>query len=321
MQHTNRTTLPPAHRRAAFTLVELLVVIVIITILTTLAAAALMRFMESQEASNTRATLDKLQALLNSRWSTVTRMARDESVPPAVQSFWQGQNLLGTNYVGNDPNAPQRLKVMYMKLRQQQEFPMTFTEASNPGPLLPLSKFTSFFQAIGSNGAPQSPQPGESAILLLLALQSNQSGGGVSQDTLGGSTVGNVQIKIKTANGQTTTVGVKALVDGWGQPLAFCRYPSGNLILNPNGATTGPSRDPTDPNGYLMNPSWLVGSNGAAFLLGINQQSTLTNGPLTSFRLAPLIASSGPDRLFGLNLTTFAPTDATANDNLYSKPQ
>jgi prepilin-type N-terminal cleavage/methylation domain-containing protein len=319
MQHTNRTTPPPAHRRAAFTLAELLVVIVIITILTTLAAAALMRFMESQEASNTRATLDKLQVLLNSRWSTVTRMAKDENVPLGVQSFLLGGNPQQINYVGTDQNAQARLKVMYIKLKQRQEFPMTFAEAYSPGySLLPLSKFTSFFQALGyTTQAPPAQSPGvEAAVLLLLALQSNQSGGGVSQDTLGGSTVGSVQLK----SGQT----VKGLVDGWGQPLAFCRYPSGNPILNPNGATTGPSRDPTDPDGYLMNPSWLS-TNGAKLFLsdpsgGIKQQPST---PTTSFRLAPLIASSGPDRSFGLDLTggTFAPTDATANDNLYSKPQ
>jgi prepilin-type N-terminal cleavage/methylation domain-containing protein len=317
-----------ARRPAAFTLTELLVVLVIITILTTIAAATMMRFMESQESSNTRAILDRLQTLLNSRWSTVTRMAKDESVPPAVQSYLQGTNALQTNYVGTDLNAPQRLKVMYIKLKQQQEFPMTFKEAYTPGPLPPLSKFTSFFQALGYTNGPPPPQKQsgvEAAVLLLLALQSNQSGGGVSQDTLGGSTVGSVQL----SSGQT----VKALVDGWGQPLAFCRYPTGNPILNPNGATTGPSRDPTDPDGYLMNPSWL-GSNGPAFLLGINQQqSTPTaNGQLTSFRLAPLIASSGPDKSFGMVLTSFTQSmtmlpngkqgpDPTFNDNLYSKPQ
>jgi prepilin-type N-terminal cleavage/methylation domain-containing protein len=319
MQLTHGTTTPLARRRAGFTLTELMVVLLIITVLTTLAAGTLLRFMGSQQASNTRATLDKLQTVLNSRWSIVTRSAKDEPIPAAVQTALQNKFF---NYVGTDPNVEQRKHVLYVKLRQRQEFPMTFGEALTPVyGLPPLPKFTNFFKSLGYSGLPQSQPEVESAILLLLALQSNQSGGGVSQDTLGGSTVGTVQL----SSGQR----VNALVDGWGTPLAFCRYPTGSTVLNPNGATLGPSRDPTDPDGYLMNGDWLLGVrmsglSGALFLPRISQQPPTKNGQVTgglSFRLAPLIASAGPDKFLGLDLGSFAPQDATANDNLYSKPQ
>jgi prepilin-type N-terminal cleavage/methylation domain-containing protein len=312
MQLTHGTTTPLARRRAGFTLTELMVVLLIITVLTTLAAATLLRFMGSQQASNTRAILDKLQTVLNSRWSDVTRIAGD-SIPSTLRPTLQ-------NYAGTDPNAGPRMKVLYIKLRQQQEFPMTFNEVLNPNPgaLPPLPKFVTYLQSVGYTTPTTLTQPYESAVLLAIALQSNQSGGGVSQDVLGGSTVGTVTL----ANGQTA----KALVDGWGTPLAFCRYPTGSTVLNPNGATAGPSRDPTDPNGYLMNPSWLSSPSGLGFLSLIAQQRPPTSG--LSFRLAPLIASAGPDKALGgpnqtlgLDVTTFAPLDATANDNLYSKPQ
>ena len=47
----------------------------------------------------------------------------------------------------------------------------------------------------------------------------------------------------------------------------------------------------------------------------------LRNGPASSYRLAPVIASAGPDRVMGLEPRTFAPLGAGANDNLCSVTQ
>jgi prepilin-type N-terminal cleavage/methylation domain-containing protein len=338
MPFTHRTTTPPARRRAGFTLTELMVVILIISVLMAIAAGTLFNFMGSQQATNTQKILDRVQVVLNSRWSTVTRLAKDEPIPAAVQSYLQGQNPQGLNYVGMDTNAPQRMRVLYIKLRQRQEFPMSFAEALRPDPLPPLAKFTSFFQSLGYTSTPASQPDVESAVLLLLALQSNQSGGGVSQDALGRAAVGPVQL--------SAGLRVDALVDGWGKPLALCRWPAGSPLLNPNGAAPGPSRDPTDPNGFLMNAAWLSSIAVTEFLFPLNYPKPPLPGriciyhqpapPGQSFRLAPLVASAGPDQslslpqgvnyptlnyVMGLDRYTFKPVDATAYDNLYSKPQ
>ncbi len=115
----------PQRRRDAFTLIELLVVIAIIAALVALSASAVIKFLGSQQQANTQSTLDRTQAKLNVAWSKLKDTAWHETIDPTVDA-WIRQNL-----AGNDANATLRVRVIYVKLRQRQVFPMSFNEALN----------------------------------------------------------------------------------------------------------------------------------------------------------------------------------------------
>ncbi len=93
-------------------------------------------------------------------------------------------------------------------------------------------------------------------------------------------------------------------MDGWGKPLAFCRWPVGSTVLNPTGPMKGDNNDPIDPSGLLESPSW-QGTSG--YNLFVNQYGhPLGNPPqgnndATSYRIFPLIASAGSDGVLGLD--------------------
>src|SRR5215471_17902198 len=104
-----------ASRRSGMTLIELLVVIVIIGLLLTISAATAMRVLARQKSSNTETLITTLARALNQHWMAVVDQAKTESIPPGVLTL-----------AGNDDR---RARVIWIKLRLRQEFPMTFAEA------------------------------------------------------------------------------------------------------------------------------------------------------------------------------------------------
>jgi prepilin-type N-terminal cleavage/methylation domain-containing protein len=286
--------------RRGFTLIELLVVVSIIAVLLALSAAATIKYIGVQQASNTKTALTKLQSQLDSQWAAVTQRAKDETIPDNIRASIQ------TSMAGSDPNATARTRVIYVKLKQRQMFPMTFDEAINPSPLPPLKPYVDYLNGLGVNGSAPATQPFESAVCLLMALERAPSGGGVSTETLG---IGTNITGFTLPGGQQVNV----LVDAWKSPLVFCRWPSGSTELNPNGATAG-RNDPGDPQGLLSNPAW---ANTAGAQTFANFCHPVVAGK--SYKLAPMIASAGPDKKLGLDPKTLAELPGPdAKDNLYS---
>src|SRR5207244_2178853 len=88
----------------------------------------------------------------------------------------------------------------------------------------------------------------QSSACLLMAISMNRGGAAfLNPDTLGSS--------VTDSDGD----GVKEIVDGWGTPLFFFRFPTpsnwptGNLLQNPNTSATATYLDPLDPFGTLAN--------------------------------------------------------------------
>jgi type II secretory pathway pseudopilin PulG len=288
--------------RGGFTFVELLVIILIIAILLALGASAVLRFMGSQQVDTTRTELTTIQRQLDSQWQQVTRQAQTEGIPPAVESW------IRANLAGADANADKRVRVIYIKLKQRQMFPMTFDEALNPAPLPPLQPYVSYLNAVGITKSDPSTAALEPAVCLLMALGRAPGGGGVQGEDLG---------PFAGDLGLPNNLTIRGLVDSWRQPLWFCRWPTDLPDMNPNGQPrAGTRNDPADPDGLLESPAWLNTPAAAAF------QSLLHKvGPAgTSYRLAPVIASAGVDRTMGLDPRTFA-ASAGSGDNLYSITQ
>jgi prepilin-type N-terminal cleavage/methylation domain-containing protein len=246
------------HRRglpAGFTLIELLVVVAIISALAALTAAATVGVISAQKQSNTELTIQTLMGQLEQQWQAVIAQANQETIPPNVILMAGGDE--------------RRARVIWIKLRLKQEFPMNFTEALAPwktaldvpvrqnpyiGPQ-DLPAKTSYARALATlTGSTHSPTT-ESAAMLLLALQQGRKGTTTfGVDNLAGS----------GAVADTDNDGVPELVDAWGTPLVFYRWPFGSPLggseLNQsNPDKTGVNsrfQDPVDPHGLLLESNW-----------------------------------------------------------------
>jgi prepilin-type N-terminal cleavage/methylation domain-containing protein len=311
--------LPQRHRRGAFTLIELLVVIAIIAALVALSASAVIKFLGSQQQANTQSTLDRTQAKLNVAWAKVKDQAFKETIDPSVDA-WIRTNITGTG----DANSTGRVRAVYVKLRLRQVFPMNFNEALNKpipfgvstiqSPLQPLPAYVTYLSKVGISGslALAATDNFESSACLLMALQRGQSGAGFDlADLTSGGSAGSYM------NG---TSSIPYLADAWGKPLHFARFPTGSTILNPAGALPG-NNDPGDPQGYLNDTNWpkLQPTGQQAFSLLTLQSLAKSSNPPLSYKLAPLLCSSGIDKTLQADPTNFTP--GTGSDDQFSTPQ
>jgi hypothetical protein len=277
------------------------VVLAIILILMAITAAAVLRYTTTQQAANTQSLLRKLQARLDTQMRTVSQRAMQEPI---------GTGCVGTGattgaaavqaaqaaifHIAN--GSPDKARIIWVKLRLKQAFPNSFLEALFPDggyfanitagvSLPPLPTYQSYLNNVGvtysggvlSNGMSGVNAFAESSACLLLALQEGQSGGGLAAEELGQSFVTNYTYPVTTTVGGVPTTNfftVKLIVDGWGTPIAFCRWPWQCYAINPSGAPPGAGpqtgiynqstvnasgnvpNDPGDPRGLLCDFSW-----------------------------------------------------------------
>jgi hypothetical protein len=298
----------------------------IISVLAALIAGATLLFIGRQHESNTRTTLEKAYTELKKQWDMVITDARLEvknnKVPPNVLAL-----------AGNDAA---RAGVIHVKLRLRQQFPMNYTEILSPafaGNVNANSDYDppqTYQKALGTATAHNPPTPAESGACLLIALTTKSRHGNVL-----------VQDRFSTQEiADTDQDGVKELVDGWGNPIVFFRWPALNddlASLNPQnkGVTAGNFQDPGDPTGALLADSWNNQSNSTNGLGCkqfedmchlIHDPSASTYTP-KSFYLIPVIGSAGPDGRLGMQTVAAGQPDpmqvnvalqTQANDNIYS---
>jgi hypothetical protein len=204
---------------------------------------------------------------------------------------------------GNDRG---RAQVIWTKLRLKQTFPNNFTEALNPAPLPPLSYYTTKLNALGYTTAsttlpsPYQTQPWESSVCLLWALQRGEDGPALKESDFG---TGSLKDFGPTQNIPPQTV--KGLIDDWGTPLAFCRWPVNSTQLNPTGAQLGDKNDSDDPSGLLESSTWQTSGGLSWFQQYCHPLVAHAAGTEAStYRIYPLIVSAGPNKKLGLDTTT-----------------
>jgi prepilin-type N-terminal cleavage/methylation domain-containing protein len=254
-----------ACRRAGFTLIELLVVIALIAVLVALTAGAIAKFVGVQPVSNTKVTLKKLNVALQGKWKDVTDQARREPMLPNDPCTTAAQAV--ANLSPTSANSVDLTRLIYIKIKQKQAFPETYAEAIGGFtvagvPIPPDQGIVQELKKHGITAGSTPPQNYESAVLLLMVLK---RGGRLTDEALGAN---NISTNIAPGN-------VPCLIDAWGYPLAFTRWPVGNA-----NATAG---DPTDPQGMLAQMS---ANAQNAFRTGVHAISA-------SPKLTPMLASMG----------------------------
>jgi prepilin-type N-terminal cleavage/methylation domain-containing protein len=301
---------PACRGRAAFTLIELLVVIAIIAILLSLAAAGAFRAFDASRRSTTETILQAVDQLLHKAWDKVVADAKREPIPPAVLAF-----------AGNDAN---RARVIWIKLRLMEAFPQSFVEISNPlvyatppnpqypqltiGPLIPPGQrhyLPTYQQKLNQSTLGNNNPLTQSSACLLLALSEINRGGGT--------TLRPDQFRI----GDTDGDGLPEFLDGWGNPLFFVRFATGNGGgLQSAFPTTDPRmsqyRDPLDPDGWLARP-WSYQTQYQQLVHPVSP----TGGPPT-FYVAPVLFSAGRDGQPGVDNFLNVTNPTQEQDNIYS---
>jgi prepilin-type N-terminal cleavage/methylation domain-containing protein len=295
----------PGRPRAAFTLIELLIVLAIMSVLVALLAAAVFKTMGAMQDQATDTTLSKVASELSKQWSIVVQQANQETPSPSVVAL-----------AGGDAR---RARVIWVKLRLKQEFPMTYAEALNPGGgIIPASELppkNAYRKALASLTGTPNPRT-ESSALLLLSLTSGR--GGMRWDaeaTLGAGFVHD-----------TDGDSLAEILDTWHNPIYFVRYPIDwnpaatplwaqdmeKILnqeyplpggppprtqlpwvrdLNPGGLQSGSTNDAQDPEGLLSNPTWASTNSGILF----GQLCHPVGSGVSYVNLAPFVASAGAD--------------------------
>jgi prepilin-type N-terminal cleavage/methylation domain-containing protein len=333
MRHSSRTQRSPG----GFTLVELLVVIAIIGILVALTAVAVSGVTNSQRRANTISSMTTVYQALQAHWAQVVADAKKETGLDAP--FQQMNSLFGQDNTGGERN-----RIIWIKMRLMEAFPVSYAEIHNPFPysssIIPtnMRKYNGTYVTVlgklasdKSNNNPYPPHYTESAACLLLALSISRGGvAALNLDTLGNSNVAD-----------TDGDGIMELIDNWGKPLVFYRfptpaysntYPNSTLLQSSNPSANNPSAssnkyaDPLDPSGVLYN--W-VGGQQTPNMFTNNVHSIVSSFPNSpAFYVIPTIVSSGPDGNLGLDngfklpkptMSITSPKDAADEaDNIYS---
>jgi prepilin-type N-terminal cleavage/methylation domain-containing protein len=336
--------------RAGFTVLEILVVLTIIAILVALSTAAAVRLLASSYSSTTRTTIQRANSRLQQQMAYILDQARTDKIPGGSPA-----SALSID-AGNNTNR-ERTRVIHMKFRMQQYFPTTFAEALYPASGYPaVQGYVTYLANFGitTTTVPNGNTPAqqyqsrdvngvwvynfESAVCLYMILRYGPNSAGEDELGLSGAT--------KNVNN------MPALMDAWGNPLIFCRWPVGdptnNFIspVNPMGAVSSsaisPSTgqpygfvDPVDPKGLLSAKNWVGTAGWTSFQKVCHLLPSNFN---LSVNLTPVIFSAGPDGNVGLstdpNDPTFGfpgqplrvqppvvpipPPPTYANDNIYS---
>lgn len=282
-------------RSRGFTLMELLIVIMILTLLAGLSLSALAGATEVAREQRTRAIIAKIDQLIMERYEGYRTRAVPVRVPAGSNPRVAAQFRLNALRELMRLEMPDRISDLCV----QQEYmnDLNDSELNSIPPVTPNSVEYSFLKAAPSLALsykrraraamyaddPNKPRPwtleNQSAECLYLILSTIQDGDKNALDYFDASEIGD------TDNGGLGD-GQKEILDGWGRPIQFMRWPAGYVIENlavttqTSNATNAP--DPFDP--AKADPRWL--------------DATYTLKP---YALHPLIVSAGRDREFDLN--------------------
>jgi prepilin-type N-terminal cleavage/methylation domain-containing protein len=334
MQRKRTTLRAPA--RGGFTLIELLIVMAIITILLSITAAAVFKGFAVVYRMNTQGLIGKIDKRMDRRLAEMRRDAQDWDTGTVLAL------LNGPPLSANPPFNQRQAKVIQYKLLKKWAFPMYYQDASynywlskqlyNPNgyPFATslyarLIQRAGFADTTGSAAPPTTPPPPPLPPSPPQQLIAENSGCLATVfEHLGGldELAANELIDTNGYNGVAD--GILEIVDGWGTPIMYDRFPVTSPmydsvkfnfwqnIMLPRAKLAFPAKftiatDPDDPEKLLSDPNNPLSATQVAALDAVfNNFGTAIPPFRTTFnpQLYPaytplVIYSAGPDRTFG----------------------
>jgi type II secretory pathway pseudopilin PulG len=183
--------------RRAFTILELLVVIVVIALMVQILISTSYRFIVAARESATAATITKANGIIRDR----VRAFQEFDFSDAAIRF---QNQVA----GNDLELSE---ILVRKDRFKRSFPQSFAELST-------SQIATFFGGAAIPPSGQYQPKFESGIVLYAMLTKGDTFGAGSP---GDDTFTSAEVRISPETG-----GLPCLVDAWGEPIRFYRWPT-----------------------------------------------------------------------------------------------
>jgi prepilin-type N-terminal cleavage/methylation domain-containing protein len=302
------------HSRSGFTLIELMIVIAIIALLMSILGVAVMNSFSGAKVAATKQLMVKIQRQLQSRIEALRRMLdREKGNEYSRLPFLQSINF--TSAANIDGTTPQsRIKAvrtaLIHKYTHKTYLPQTWSEAS-------------YLLALVGKTAPSPNPETESAEVLYFFL---------TDSSIIGYTPINADLFTGNEVRDTDGNGFPELVDYWGKPLRFYRWPT--RLLRPTGFSGAnnmtpdnyqiaigqiegipanlaspsltplltPIHDPDDPMGVLTpGKGWITVAEAADVENGTNPFNDKPFPLHTLFTWhTPLVVSAGVDQDFGI---------------------
>ena len=255
--------------RSGFTLMELLIVIMVIAILMALSLSAVFSFIVNAREAATATTISKVNGLLQDRIRSFRQYDFSDSAL-RLRDAWNTNNNM------DQVMTPELADVLLRKPRFKQAFPQSFTEADRTR-LFPGVAFT---YAAGPPVAYTltSPVTGydtkyECGIVLYAFLTKGETFGAPSagDDAFTGS---EIRVGPETNN-------LPCLVDAWGEPLRFYRWPTRLIRCGEQDFDGDGTYDDFNQNG-MQDPAGVTASAGS-LSIGVAIRPYGTLSPPTSY--------------------------------------
>ena len=247
-------------KRRAFTIVELMIVISIIALLAAMAASALSTATEQARAQRTRAIVTKIDQL--------------------IMEKWDGYRTRAIAYTRHaNPRISARNRLYALRELQRMELPDSVNDVwDNP---VTLTNVPAVALGYRRKALPVGTWTGqyENAEALYLILSGMRDGDKSALDYFTSSEIGDID-----------SDGMPEILDGWGEPIHFIRWPAGYRSDATPPALTHIRRDIPDPFDPLK--------------VDPRVDPSVDNDPSNdTYYVSPLVFSSGSDNEAGVVVT------------------
>lgn len=283
-------------RRTSFTLVEMLTVVTIIGILASTILFALFKATQEAKIARTKAQVQRLHQLLLTRWESYRTRPIRFAIPP-----------------GTTPRNAARMRLDALRDLMRMELPDCKTDVTD-NPVTIWNTTTSLARpalsreylrrSTAATGWTEQFAGAECLYMIIASIRENGTSG---LDFLQSGEIGDV-------DGD----GMPEILDAWGNPIVFVRWPAGFVAHPGADYLTGTADD--IPAYSTLQVADATGSPDPFDPLQVDPRNT--NPPTTvsmkssvggsetykyCFALYPLICSAGPDGLYEIVLFDYAP--------------
>lgn len=280
MSHLHRTQHRLPDRSRGFTVIELMTVMLILSLLVAMSLGAYSAAVNHARVSRTKVIIAKLDQLIMDRWESY----RTRPIP-----------LRGT---GTSARLSSERRLWALREIMRMELPNTRADVNDPPVLVSRTALSrGYLRKVPASWSAEWEQA-ECLYIIIASMRDHEKSA--------------LDFFTSDEIGDTDQDGVPEILDGWGMPIQFVRWPTGYLASGVTNPAITP-QDKTIPDSFD--------------LLKVDRRFTDTDTTNDPYDLKPLIFSCGPDKqispTLGITLppgTGYAGTPTSGSKVVYPNP-